>query len=123
MYGMFGAIRATQVSHEARTAAARSNVRADQATGAVRQLEDKLDKLTLVCMSMWSLLLERTDLTEQDLMQRVKEIDMMDGTPDGKVTKTVQKCGKCGRTMSPKHNKCLYCGASELKLSAFDDVS
>ncbi|MFP4355439.1 MAG: hypothetical protein ACLFUJ_10005 [Phycisphaerae bacterium] len=123
MYGMFGAIRAQQAATSAESAAARSKARADSVGLEIRALEEKVDKLTLVCMSMWSLLLERTDLTEQDLMQRVKDIDLIDGTEDGKVTKSVQKCAQCGRTMSPRHNKCLYCGASELKLSAFDDVS
>ena len=123
MYGMFHAIRNVQASTAAEAAAARSGARADAAVGALRQLEEKIDKLALVCLSMWSLLLEKTELTEEDLMARVREIDLMDGVEDGKVTKNVQKCAKCGRTMSPKHNRCLYCGAADLKLSAFDDVT
>ena len=107
----------------AQTAAIRSSHKADSASQSTRELEEKLDKLTLVCLSMWSLLIEKTDLTEEALMERVKIIDLQDGSPDGKISSKVKKCIKCGRTMSPKHKRCLYCGAEETKLSAFDDVT
>lgn len=44
----------------------------------------------------------------------------MDGVQDGKATRTVARCPKCRRVMSPRHNKCLYCGAGKLISSDFD---
>ena len=85
-----------------------------------RQLENHLNKLTLICWSMWTLLLEKTDLTEEDLFKRMKDLDLLDGTADGKVTQQIAKCSKCDRIMSPNHQKCLYCGAEKLMVSAFD---
>jgi ribosomal protein S27AE len=117
-----GVARAGAAAAHAEAAAERSSAKAESAKRQLAMLADRLDKLTLVCLAMWSLLLEKTDLTEEDLMERVRRIDLMDGEADGKVTRKVKKCAKCDRTMSPKHRKCLYCGAEELKLSAFDEV-
>ncbi len=94
-----------------------------QAEAAIRNretLEDRLDKLTIVCMAMWELLKEVSDLTEEHLLERVKQLDLRDGTADGKITKTVAKCPKCNRVMNPRHRKCLYCGAAKLNVGAFD---
>jgi len=103
-------------------AAARSESAAKRAERQSSHMEDRLERLSLVCMAMWSLIQDKTGLTEQDLMERVKLIDMMDGVDDGKASRSVRKCKACGRTMSPRHRKCLYCGAKELVTSAFDAV-
>ena len=71
-------------------------------------------------MAMWSLMRDKTDLTEQDLMDRVKMLDLMDGVEDGKATRTVSKCTQCNRPMHARHQKCLYCGCEKLIQSAFD---
>lgn len=95
---------------------------AESPTSDVALLEDRVERLTLVCMAMWSLLQDKTNLTEQDLSERVEVIDMMDGNPDGKASRTVKKCHSCGRPMSMRHRRCLYCGADKLHTSAFDAV-
>jgi uncharacterized OB-fold protein len=51
-------------------------------------------------------------LDEDALIARVKEIDSLDGTADGKLKLSVKKCGKCGKALNPKFEKCLYCGYS-----------
>jgi len=109
--------RADQRREDARQEARESRQRA-----ASREVEDRLERLTLVCMALWSLLQDKTNLTEQDLLDRVKLIDGIDGNPDGKATRGVRSCPKCHRTMSPRHRKCLYCGAQEMVSSAFDTV-
>ena len=76
----------------------------------VRQLEDQVSRLTLVCHGMWSLLSQATRLTEQQLIDRVREIDLRDGVEDGKVTRQVAQCQRCGRTIHARHRRCLYCG-------------
>ena len=63
--------------------------KASEAVRDVRKLQERLDKLTLVSMAMWELLKERGELTEEELMEKVREIDLRDGEPDGKVTKLV----------------------------------
>lgn len=85
-------------------------------------LQQRLDRLTLVCVAMWSLMKEKTNVTEQELLDRVKEIDLMDGKADGKIGKQLSNCPKCGRVMSSRHQKCLYCGAENLQLGEFGGV-
>lgn len=96
--------------------------RSQEASTDVRHLEERLDRLALVCEAMWALVRTRTDLTEEDLMDMVKQVDLLDGSLDGKAARTVKVCSACGRAMSKKHSRCLYCGAEQLKESAFDEV-
>lgn len=102
--------------------AGRAQGEAMRAAAAVRYLEQRVDQLSLVCMAMWSLLRDQTNLTEEQLAERVRQIDLLDGNEDGKFVKEIAKCDKCGRVMSPRHPRCMYCGAEKLNLSAFDRV-
>lgn len=88
----------------------------------VDYLEDRLERLSLVCMAMWSLLQDKTKLTERDLQERVEMLDLMDGRADGKATRTVRHCHACKRPLNPKHRRCLYCGEPVRSTSAFDAV-
>lgn len=99
-----------------------AEVNADRARSEVQQIEQRFDRLILVNMALWSLLQEKTGLTEQDLLDRVQEIDLADGQLDGKARKPVAKCPDCDRVMSSRHNRCLYCGAERLDYSAFDSA-
>jgi ribosomal protein S27AE len=103
-------------------AAGAAQARAEQASRNVQQLEDRLDRLTLINMALWSFLKESANLTEEDLMNRVQRIDLSDGVADGKAKRQIAKCPKCDRTMSPRHKRCLYCGAEKLDYTAFDAV-
>ncbi len=106
---------------EASAAGARNQ--ANQAIRTVNDLQEQLDKLTLINMAMWSMLQDVGRFKEEDLIRRVQDLDLMDGVPDGKITRQVARCPKCDRIMSPKHKKCLYCEYANLKSSAFDDVT
>lgn len=75
-----------------------------------RRLEARVNQLTLVNMALWSLLQEKTGLTEEDLLERVREIDLRDGVLDGRVSEDVAQCPECARTLSKRHDRCLYCG-------------
>lgn len=116
-HGGSGVGSGASASESARAAAAAGSAKRD-----VAHLEDRIERLSLVCMAMWSLIQDRTKLTEEDLMERVRVIDLMDGAEDGKAARGVQKCHACNRTMSPKHRRCLYCGAQKLAQSAFDQI-
>lgn len=116
-HGGSGVGSGISASEGARAAAAAGSAKRD-----VSHLEDRIERLSLVCMAMWSLIQDKTQLTEADLLERVKMIDLMDGVEDGKAAKGVQKCHACQRVMSPRHRKCLYCGAQKLAQSAFDAI-
>lgn len=83
---------------------------------------NRLDKLSLICEAMWSLVQERTGLTERDLLERVTELDLKDGVLDGKYTKPAVDCPKCSSKMCRKFNRCLFCGEEYTEGSPFDTV-
>ena len=87
----------------------------------VRFLEDRLDRMLLQNMAMWSLLRDTMGLTDQDLINRVQQIDLQDGVADGKVTRTgATTCPRCQRAFSPRHQRCLYCGHEAAPKTPFD---
>jgi hypothetical protein len=101
-----------QASEAARTAS--------DADRAVHSLEDRLDRLTLACTAMWALIREKTDLTEEDLVRKVKELDLGAGQGDPKIGRQLAKCPQCGHVMSPRHRRCLYCGNENLSYGPFE---
>lgn len=74
-------------------------------------LEKRLDHLVLANMAMWSLLSQRAGVTEAELRAEMERIDLLDGVQDGRVTPTPTLCSACGRTISARSSRCLYCGA------------
>jgi rRNA maturation endonuclease Nob1 len=88
----------------------------------VRQLEESVARLALVNAALWSLVKDKTGLTDAALTARMRDIDLRDGVEDGKITTTVQNCQKCGRTMAPRHKRCLYCGGERLASSPFAGI-
>jgi hypothetical protein len=81
----------------------------------IRDLEARLDKLELVCESLWKIIKETTNLNETDLIERMSNIDLQDGRFDGKKRKISSfECSKCGRINSKRHSKCMYCSEVHL---------
>ncbi|MGC9328899.1 MAG: hypothetical protein ACP5I1_14785 [Candidatus Hinthialibacter sp.] len=107
----------------ARTSAATSAEKAMDAAAALQHFQDRIDKLVLINMAIWSLIKEVSNFTEEDLLERIKEIDLSDGVMDGKVKQTAVKCPQCGRVMSNRHRCCLYCGCQKVGGQAFDNVT
>lgn len=111
-----------QISSAADSAST-ANQRASDSQQRVRYLEETVDRLMLINVAMWELLKARTGLREDDLMKKMQEVDLRDGVADGKITRTqAAQCKKCGRPLSPRHRKCLYCGCQDLSGGAFAGV-
>lgn len=77
---------------------------------ALRELETRTDRLALTTMAIWAIMSEKLGVTEQELEDKITEIDLSDGKLDGKVRVETSACSACGRTLSKRHNKCMYCG-------------
>ena len=84
---------------------------------------DKIDRLVLIHRSMWELVRASNNLSEDDLLKKVTEVDLRDGTLDGKIITPPKKCSGCHRLISRRHRRCIYCGAGNLLDSAFDSLS
>ena len=96
--------------------------RAQEAMSKTYELSGRIDRLSLVCLSMWELLQQETGVSEEDLLSKVKEIDLRDGKLDGKLRKKAAQCSQCGRVMSRQHGRCLYCGSRDLQNKILDRI-
>ena len=109
-------------NNEANRSAARAVTEASSASRDVQQLEDRLDRLILVCRAMWELLREKSLAVEEELVTKVAVLDAADGVADGKQTQVLRKCRKCDRPLQRRATKCLYCKAELVLGSVFETV-
>lgn len=123
MLNLFWDLRQNYEIASARSSAEQGAHQAERARDAVRQLEQRVDKLALVNMALWTLLKENTTFTDEDLNRRVQELDLSDGKLDGRIRGAVANCPDCDRTLSQRHNRCLYCGYEPDGETAFHKVA
>ena len=72
-------------------------------------LHDKVERMALVNAAMWSLISEKLGITPEELIAKIREVDLIDGRPDGKISSTAKTCPKCSRIMNSTTGNCLYC--------------
>lgn len=86
----------------------------------VDRLEGKLERLSLTCQALWELLRENTEFAEDDILEKMTEVDLRDGVADGKIGHNVLSCPACNRPSNSQRNICLYCGATLQKDHVFE---
>jgi hypothetical protein len=86
---------------------------------AAARLDDKVNRLALICRAMFELMQASSGVTEDQLKAKIVEIDLRDGQADGKVTARAKRCPKCDAMMSPQMGRCLFCGHEDESASAF----
>jgi len=96
--------------HRAQSNASRAEQKAVSVKHEINRLATRIDSLAITCQAMWELLRERTNLTDDDIETRMQEIDLRDGREDGRMQSQVFECTDCGRKVSGRHGRCLYCG-------------
>ena len=121
MNSFYPAINNTRIAR-AQEEARRVRSKATDSDFRAARLEGRVDRLAMLCAALWDLVKEQGDLTEEDLFQRVEDIDLRDGVLDGKVARETTTCVDCGRVMSARHSQCLYCGSPRPVDTAFDEV-
>ena len=96
---------------DAEATAERATHKADNTS---RHIEDRiaarLDNIVLANTAVWALMREKFGLTDEDLMNKMEEIDLADGKRDGRMGRTMQVCPSCKRRSAEHHGNCLYCG-------------
>jgi hypothetical protein len=122
MTDIFWEFRQENRISDAKADASIASAQAKNARHVVYALENRIDKLTLICQSMWSLIQDKTDLTETDLLKRVTDIDLQDGKLDGKYARPIVKCKKCDSAISHQFRKCLFCGEEYTEGDVFSTV-
>ena len=68
----------------------------------VRQLQARLDRHSLVIQVLKDMLLSQHGFTEDAFLQRLEQA-VAEMAND-------KNCRKCGKAMSAKHTRCMYCG-------------
>jgi hypothetical protein len=92
----------------------------DEATvRAAAHIEEKVDRLALICRAMFELM-QASGITEDQFKAKVLEIDLRDGQADGRITPKPKKCPKCEAMISPSFGRCLFCGYRDQTASVFD---
>ncbi len=78
----------------------------------VQELRSDVERLLMITEALWTILKEKFDLPDEELIKRVVQIDLRDGKLDGRVSPTEgpPKCPHCGRVMGKKRPTCMYCG-------------
>jgi len=104
---------------EAKTDAIEAKVEAAQYSDRVRDLELAVGHMALACQEMWELLRARTGITEEELLAKMREVDLRDGTLDGRMTPVLTTCPECGKPSNTKQSQCMYCGAAIPKPHVF----
>lgn len=95
---------------DASATASRAESKSQNLGYRISELEDRIDSLAITCQALWELLREHASITDEQLANKVSEVDLRDGQADGKMRGGTENCGKCGRTVSMRHMRCLYCG-------------
>jgi hypothetical protein len=95
---------------------------AEDAEAEIRTLRTAIERLILVNRALWEFIAASQGLTDEQLMNKIKEIDLRDGTLDGKIGKPVRKCASCGKVLPAGREKCIYCGAKNEGADAFDTI-
>ena len=104
---------------EAKTDAIEAKQQAAQYSDRVRALEAQVAHMALACQAMWELLRERTGISESELLTRMNQVDLRDGSQDGRMTPMLIHCPTCGKPANSKTAKCMYCGAEIPKSHVF----
>lgn len=82
----------------------------------VELLRMDVERLLIISEALWRMLREKGGYTDEDLVNRMVEIDMRDGALDGKVAKgPPAQCPHCKRTLHKRRPWCLYCGGQVLQ--------
>jgi len=95
---------------EAEADASRAKFTAKQTQLDVGALRRRAETALLACEAMWTLLRDKLGVSEDELLERVKELDMTDGKLDGRVRKPPVECPACHRTTPQRLAHCMYCG-------------
>jgi len=84
-------------------------------------LKERYDRLVLVVHAMWTLVAEKTAITDADLAKQITDLDAADGTVDGRVTAPPVQCS-CGAMVCRKMKRCMFCGKPYEAGTTFDTL-
>lgn len=95
----------------ARMAASDARTTAREVKTEVEQLRGDVERLLLITEALWRITREKLDCTDAELVQRIQDIDLEDGSLDGRKAATpARDCPHCQRKLIKHQPRCFYCG-------------
>ena len=73
-------------------------------------LRQTVERLRLATAAIWELTRDRAGMVDQDLLDKIREIDLRDGALDGRMRPAPSNCPACERVNKATRTACLYCG-------------
>jgi hypothetical protein len=107
---LFHEFRQSGQIQRAQDDAAAAKSRAAQVGTRVEDLERRADRLALACQALWEILRTNLGMSDEQIREKMGEIDLRDGVADGRITAQVTNCTQCGRPVRSSRDTCLYCG-------------
>jgi hypothetical protein len=101
-----------QQLNEAQDSAGRAARQGTELKSEIKSLEAKLSTLATACQAMWELLRDKSSLTEEQIQSKIEQLS-------GQMGEALQ-CPQCGRQVSRKKNRCLFCGIEAESDRVFD---
>lgn len=107
---VFYELKQTGDINRAQHDAAAANSRAERLGTRVEDLERRADRLALACQALWEILRTNLGMSDEQIRDKMGEIDLRDGVADGRITAQVANCAHCGRPVRTSRETCLFCG-------------
>ena len=104
---------------EAKIDASQAKDETSRQTDRIRELEFSVQRMALVSQALWELLRSRFEMSEEELLAKMKEIDLRDGKLDGRIQAQSSTCPKCRRILNAKNPRCIYCGSAAKREHVF----
>ena len=100
----------SNIPHAAQMSAPSSPLKGTTSHEALTQLNRRLDRLSLACQAMWELLRDKAGVTEAELRDKILEVDLRDGSTDGRMASTIVECPHCHAKTNSRRPTCVMCG-------------
>ena len=102
---------------DAYTLSQQAGTGAEENSARIAQLEHKVERLTALTESLWSILIAKSNLTDKHLLARLEKI--IELRESRRAPRTA--CSKCQQKNPLTKKNCLYCGAVLPKPTELND--
>lgn len=74
------------------------------------ELESQVNRLLLINAALYDVIKTKLGVTDEDISNKIKELNEKSTIFDQKNDQLVRKCKKCGKNLIQRRSLCVYCG-------------
>ncbi len=97
-----------------------ANAKANRANNDFQKLQSNFDKACLINQALLEIVQDKLGVSDSEIEAKILEIDLRDGSADGKMGGSITVCPGCEREVNSKKGSCFYCGAELTKDHKFE---